>query len=138
MSDFSGDLDKEKRLKEKMAALGIGEADITESFIRAKGPGGQNVNKTSTCVRLKHIPTGIEVKCQKERTQVLNRYIARKILVNKIENLVLGKLSEEQQRIEKLRRQKRRRSRKAKLKMLEVKRRHSEKKRLRCGPREIE
>ena len=138
MSDFSGDLDKEKRLKEKMAALGIREADITESFIRAKGPGGQNVNKTSTCVRLKHIPTGIEVKCQKERTQILNRYIARKILVNKIENLVLGKLSEEQQRIEKLRRQKRRRSRKAKLKMLEIKRRHSEKKRLRCGPREIE
>ena len=137
MSDFSGDLDKEKRLKEKMAALGIGEADITESFIRAKGPGGQNVNKTSTCVRLKHIPTGIEVKCQKERTQILNRYIARKILVNKIENLVLGKLSEEQQRIEKLRRQKRRRSRKAKLKVLEAKRRQAEKKSLRAPVREI-
>ena len=137
MSDFSGDLDKEKRLKEKMAALGIGEADITESFIRAKGPGGQNVNKTSTCVRLKHIPTGIEVKCQKERTQILNRYIARKILVNKIENLVLGKLSEERRRIEKLRRQKRRRSRKAKLKVLEVKRRQGEKKAFRAPVREI-
>ena len=138
MSDFGISLEKEKSLREKMARLGIREQDIVESFIRSKGPGGQNVNKTSTCVRLKHIPTSIEVKCQKERTQVLNRYLARKILVNKIENLVLGKLSEEQQRIEKLRRQKRRRSRKAKLKMLEVKRRHSEKKRLRCGPREIE
>ena len=78
-----------------MARLGIREQDIVESFIRSKGPGGQNVNKTSTCVYLKHIPTGIEVKCQKERMQVLNRYIARKILVSKIESLVLGKLSEE-------------------------------------------
>ena len=138
MSDFGVSPEKENALRQKMVRLGIREQDIVERFIRSKGPGGQNVNKTSTCVYLKHIPTGIEVKCQKERTQVLNRYIARKILVNKIENLVLGKLSEAQQRIEKLRRQKRRRSRKAKLKMLEVKRRHSEKKRLRSGPREIE
>ena len=138
MSDFGISLEKESALRQKMARLDICERDIAESFIRSKGPGGQNVNKTSTCVRLKHIPTGIEVKCQKERTQILNRYIARKILVNKIESLVLGKLSEEQQRIEKLRRQKRRRSRKAKLRVLEGKRRHSEKKRLRSGPREIE
>ena len=125
MSDFGVSLEKEDALRQKMARLGIHKQDIIESFIRSKGPGGQNVNKTSTCVYLKHIPTGIEVKCQKERTQVLNRYIARKILVNKIENLLLGKLSEEQQRIEKLRRQKRRRSRMAKLKMLDIKRRHS-------------
>lgn len=137
MSDFGVNQEKEDTLRQKMARLGVREQDIVESFIRSKGPGGQNVNKTSTCVYLKHIPTSIEVKCQKERTQVLNRYIARKILVNKIENLVLGKLSEEQQRIEKLRRQKRRRSRKAKLKMLEAKRRQAEKKSLRAPVREI-
>lgn len=137
MSDFTEGLGKEKRLKDKMSALGVREADITESFIRSRGPGGQNVNKTSSCVYLKHIPTGIEVKCQKERTQVLNRSSARKILVNKIESLVLGKLSQEHQRIEKLRRQKRRRSRKAKLKMREAKRRQSEKKALRASLREI-
>ena len=124
-------------MRQKMARLGIHKQDIIESFIRSKGPGGQNVNKTSTCVYLKHIPTGIEVKCQKERTQVLNRYIARKILVNKIETLVLGKLSEEQQRIEKLRRQKRRRSRKAKLKMLEAKRRQGQIKAFRAPVREM-
>ncbi len=136
MSDFGVSLEKESALRQKMAGLGVRERDIVESFIRSKGPGGQNVNKTSTCVYLKHIPTGIEVKCQKERTQVLNRYIARKILVNKIEGLVLGKLSEEQQRIEKIRRQKRRRSRKAKLKILEAKRRQGEKKSLRATVRE--
>ncbi len=131
MSDFGVSLEKEKALRQKMAFLGIRNEDIVESFIRSKGPGGQNVNKTSTCVYLKHIPTGIEVKCQKERSQALNRYIARKLLVNKIETLILGKLSEEQQRIEKIRRQKRRRSRKAKLKILEAKRRRSQIKALR-------
>lgn len=138
MSDFGVSLEKEKALREKMARLNIRKEDIVESFIRAKGPGGQNVNKTSTCVYLKHIPTGIEVKCQKERSQILNRYIARKILTNKIETLVLGKLSEERQRIEKIRRQKRRRSRKAKLKMLEAKRRQGEKKAFRASVRGTE
>lgn len=139
MNDFGVTrLEKEKALREKMARLNIRKEDIVESFIRAKGPGGQNVNKTSTRVYLKHIPTGIEVKCQKERSQILNRYIARKILTNKIETLVLGKLSEERQRIEKIRRQKRRRSRKAKLKMLEAKRRQGEKKAFRVPVRGIE
>lgn len=132
MSNYGINPEKEDALRQKMAHLGVREQDIVESFIRAKGPGGQNVNKTSTCVYLKHIPTGIEVKCQKERSQILNRYIARKILTNKIETLILGKLSEERQRIEKIRRQKRRRSRKAKLKMLEAKRLHAEKKSLRA------
>ena len=137
MSDFGVSLEKEDALRQKMARLGIHKQDIIESFIRSKGPGGQNVNKTSTCVYLKHIPTGTEVKCQKERTQVLNRYIARKILVNKIETLVLGKLSEEQKRIEKLRRQKRKRSKKAKIKVLEAKRRQGQIKALRAPVREI-
>ena len=124
-------MQKERMLREKMQQLGIKEADILERFIRSSGPGGQNVNKTSTCVYLKHMPTGIEVKCQKERFQALNRYLARKLLVDKIETLILGRFSQERKRIEKIRRQKRRRSRRAKLKILEAKRRQSEKKFLR-------
>ncbi len=138
MADFGVSLEKDKALRDKMVHLGIREQDIVESFVRAKGPGGQNVNKTSTCVYLKHIPTGIEVKCQKERVQALNRYIARKLLLSKIETLILGELSQERQRIEKIRRQKRRRSRKAKLKMLEAKRRHAEKKSFRAPVRNVE
>ncbi|MFH1577920.1 MAG: peptide chain release factor-like protein [Candidatus Omnitrophota bacterium] len=131
MPDFGVRLDKEKALAKKMSHFGIKEKDILEKFVRSSGHGGQNVNKVSTCVYLKHIPTGLEVKCQRERSQALNRYIARQQLTRKIENLTLGKLSEEAKRIEKIRRQKRRRSRKAKLKILEAKRRHSEKKMLR-------
>ena len=131
MAAFAVGIDKEKSLNEKMQRLGLRQVDITESFVRSQGPGGQNVNKTSTCVYLKHLPTGIEVKCQKERSQSLNRYLARKILLEKIEALILGRLSAQQQRIEKIRRQKRRRSRRAKLKMLEAKHRNSEKKFLR-------
>jgi len=138
MAEFGAGLKKEKDLREKMSSLGIREEDIVENFIRSGGPGGQNVNKTATCVYLKHIPTGIEVKCQKERSQALNRYIARRLLVKKIENLILGNLSEERKRIEKLRRQKRRRSRRARLKILEAKRRQAQKKILRAKIRETE
>jgi peptide chain release factor len=120
--------EKEKILHDKMETLGIKEKDIIERFVRSQGHGGQNVNKTSTCVYLKHIPTGIEVKCQKERSQMLNRFLARRLLMNKIQNMILGKESEEQQRIEKLRRQKRKRSRKAKEKVLRLKHLQSEKK----------
>ena len=129
-------LKKEKSLQEMMARLGVREEDIVERFIRAQGPGGQNVNKVSTCVYLRHLLTGIEVKCQEERSQAQNRYRAREILLKKIECAILGKLSEEQKRIEKIRRQKRRRSRRAKLKILESKRRHAAKKLLRASVRE--
>ncbi len=129
-------LEKEKALREMMARLGVREEDIVERFIRAQGPGGQNVNKVSTCVYLRHLLTGIEVKCQEERSQARNRYRARQILLKKIECAILGKLSEEQKRIEKIRRQKRRRSRRAKLKILESKRRHAAKKFLRASVRE--
>lgn len=138
MANFGVRLDKEKRLFQKMQRLGVQEADIIEKFIRSSGPGGQNINKTSTCVYLKHIPTGIEVKCQRERSQAQNRYIARQLLLKKIETLILGRLSQERQRIEKIRRAKRRRSRKAKLKILEAKRRHGKKKLLRAKIRQME
>lgn len=133
MSLFSVSPLKEKQLMEKMEALNISEQDIEESFIRSGGKGGQHVNKASTCVYLKHIPTGTEVKCQDERSQALNRYRARVLLVNKIDLLIKGKESEEIRRIEKIRRQKRKRSKRAKEKMLADKKVVSEKKRLR-GP----
>jgi protein subunit release factor B len=131
MGKFPVNTLKEKILHEKMNALNIHEEDIFESFVRSGGRGGQNVNKTSTCVYLKHIPTGIDVKCQKERSQALNRYHARVILLNKIEQLIKGRGSEEIQRIEKIRRQKRKRSKRAKEKLLADKRIISEKKKLR-------
>jgi protein subunit release factor B len=122
---------KEKELKTRMRRFGVKEADLTERFIRSGGRGGQNVNKVSTCVYLKHRPTGIEVKCGRERVQVLNRFLARRILVGKIEKMVLGKASEERKRIEKIRRQKRKRSKRAKEKMLAGKKKQSRKKTLR-------
>ena len=134
MTIFNVTSEKEDALKAKMESLGIKESDIEEKFIRASKKGGQKVNKTSSCVYLKHKPTGIEVKCQKERSQALNRFLARRILINKIESLVLGKRAAEQKRIEKIRRQKRRRSRRAKEKMLRYKKIRSEKKNLRKAP----
>jgi protein subunit release factor B len=131
-------LKKEKSLREMMVRLGVREEDIMERFIRAQGPGGQNVNKVSTCVYLCHLPTGIEVRCQQERSQAQNRYRARQLLLKKIESAILGKISEEQKRIEKIRRQKRRRSRRAKLKILESKRRHAAKKLFRASVRETD
>ena len=125
---------KEKMLRKKMARLGIDERDLKEKFVRSGGKGGQNVNKTSTCVCLRHTPTGVKVKCQRERSQSLNRFLARRILTDKIETLVLGRAAEEQKRIEKIRRQKRKRSKRAKEKMLAEKRKRAEKKKLRAKP----
>lgn len=122
---------KYKELKEKMRRFCVKESDISETFIKSGGPGGQNVNKVATCVYLKHMPTGIDVKCAVERSQALNRFLARRILVKKIEEITLGGISEERKRIEKLRRQKRKRSKRAKEKMLSIKKAHSEKKILR-------
>jgi protein subunit release factor B len=131
-------LTKENALKEKMAALGIRDQDIEEKFVRSSAPGGQNVNKTSTCVHVKHVPTGMEVKCMKERSQALNRFLARKMLVEKIEDFILGRESQKAREIEKIRRQKRRRSRRAKEKILENKHKQSEKKRQRSYVPEAE
>lgn len=108
--------EKQKALEDTMRRLGILEQDIVEKFVRSQGHGGQKVNKTSTCVYLRHVPTGIEVKCQETRSQPLNRFLARRTLAEKIEKLRLGKLSSvERQRVKK-QRQKDRRRRKAKKK----------------------
>ncbi len=131
---FSVRIDKEETLKAKMDSLGIKETDLEEKFIHSSKKGGQKVNKTSSCVYLKHRPTGIAVKCQEERSQALNRFLARRILVNKIESLVLGREARAQKEIEKIRRQKRKRSRRAKEKMLRYKKIRSEKKELRRIP----
>ena len=111
-----------------MNSLGIYERDIEESFVRSSGAGGQHVNKTSTCVQLLHRPTGIIVKCQQDRSQTINRFLARRLLLERIERQILGRKTAEQQLHEKIRRQKRRRSRRAKEKMLSDKHHQSKKK----------
>jgi len=135
MAAFAVSPEKEKKLIRRMRALGVRERDLEEEFVRSSGAGGQKVNKTSTCVMLHHRPTGIRVKCQKERSQALNRFLARRILLDKIEAKLAGARSAEEQRIEKIRRQKRRRSRRAKLRLLADKRRQAEKKSLRASVR---
>ena len=124
-------IEKEKELLDRMQRLGISEDDLQETFIRSSGPGGQKVNKTATCVYLVHVPSGLSVKCQKTRSQAMNRFLARRILLDRMERLQKGRASEERQRIEKLKRQKRKRSKRAKEKMLQAKHRQSEKKSLR-------
>jgi len=123
--------EKEKAIEERMIRLGISEDDLRETFVRSSGPGGQNVNKTSTCVYLVHMPTGLSVKCQQDRSQTVNRMLARRLLLDRIERLKTGRIAAEKARIEKIRRQKRRRSQRAQEKVLDLKHRQSEKKKLR-------
>lgn len=125
-------------LEKKMLTLGVREEDIIESFIRSSGPGGQNVNKTATCVYLKHLPTGLEVKCQRQRSQLLNRNLARHILLSKIENRIKQGILQKQSLKAKIMRQTRKKPKGVKLRILEQKRRHSDKKSTRKKIREIE
>ena len=115
-------------LTAEFARLGLKEDDLDEQFIRSGGPGGQNVNKVSTCVVLVHRPSGLTVRCQEERSQGLNRFLARRMLADKVAEKIRGEISKKKSEAEKVRRQKRRRSRRAKEKMLENKHIHGQKK----------
>lgn len=116
MSIFKVSSRKEQALLQRMKELNICENDIEETFIRASGPGGQKANKTSSCVSLRHIPTNIIVKCQRERSQALNRFLARRHLLDQIERMQKGFVKEENLRIEKIRNRKRKRTKRAKKK----------------------
>lgn len=105
-------------LHARMDKLGIHERDLAEKFILGSGHGGQKINKTSSCVFLRHIPTGTCIKCQRDRSREVNRFLARRELCDRIEERVLGQASARRQEKEKIRRQKRRRSRRQKERML--------------------
>jgi len=126
---------KIRELEERFRKLGIREEDLSEEFIRGSGAGGQKINKTSVVVQLRHLPSGVAVRCQESRSQALNRFMARRLLADKLEEIVFKEKSARQQLAEKIRRQKRRRSRRAKDKMLESKRHQAAKKSLRGRPR---
>jgi peptide chain release factor len=129
--------EKQDELNRRMQKLEIFEADLIEKFILGSGKGGQKINKTSSCVYLKHLPTGIEVKCQTNRSREMNRFLARRKLCDTIEEQLFHETSKKQQLIEKIRRQKQRKSRKQKQKMIEDKRFLSDKKTLRKTEMEI-
>src|SRR5690242_21447495 len=98
--------EREEQLARRMAAAGVQESDLEETFVRSGGHGGQNVNKTSTCVMLLHRPTGLQVKCQSTRQQGLNRFLARRLLLDKIEASRRGYVAAKRSEEEKIRRQK--------------------------------
>lgn len=119
---------------EKALELQIFPQDITEQFVRGTGSGGQKMNKTSSCVVLRHVPTGIEVRCQKHREQSANRLSAYKLLILKIEDKVKGAQSDRMKKIFKLKKQKQKRSKRAQEKVLKAKKMRGEVKVLRRGP----
>jgi protein subunit release factor B len=121
-------------LAARMTALGIVEANLLEKFIRGSGAGGQKINKTSNCVFLKHLPTGVCIKCQMDRSREMNRFLARRELCDQLESIAQGTATAKTQAIEKLRRQKRPRSRNSKTRSVADKRILSRKKSMRRPP----
>ena len=112
MAEFAVSVEKNRWLKAKMELLGVAEGDLEERFVHASGRGGQHVNKSSSCVYLKHLPTGVEVKCMEARSQSLNRFLARRYLLQKVEALAGGVTAKDLE-AEKLKRQKARRKRRS-------------------------
>jgi protein subunit release factor B len=113
--------DKWEKLAARMVSLNINETDLVEKFILGSGKGGQKLHKTASTVYMKHLPSGLEIKCQYSRSREDNRYFARERLCEKLHLLLSNEKTKEQQRIEKLKRQKKRRSRRAKQKILDEK-----------------
>ncbi len=126
--------DKFEILVNEMRKEGIREEDLLEKFVTGGGPGGQKINKTQNCVYLKHLPTGIEVKCQQARSREMNRLYARRILLDKIREEILNVETKRKKEAAKIRKQKARRSRKSKEKMLAQKKERGEVKRQRTSP----
>ena len=126
--------DKWEKLTEWMMRLHITDADLVEKFILGSGKGGQNLHKTASTVYLKHLPSGLEVKCQESRSRDDNRYFARERLCEKLHAIISDEKTKAQQQLEKLKRQKKRRSRRAKQKMLDEKSRQGQLKGLRKKP----
>ena len=121
-------------LEQRLIALGISEGDLLEKFVRGSGAGGQKINKTSNCVFLKHLPTGVCIKCQMDRSREMNRFLARRELCDQLEAIRDGKAIAKTQAIEKMRRQKRPRSKRSKQRSVADKRILSQKKSMRRSP----
>lgn len=134
MSPFPVSPEKEAALLAEMERLHIREADLEETFLRGGGPGGQKINKTSSTVLLRHRPSGLEVRCARERSQSLNRFFARRELCEKLAAKILGEKTRKQQEREKIRRQKRKRSKRQTALMVDAKKRHGALKSLRRKP----
>lgn len=129
--------EKMRALHERLERVGVREEDLVEKFVLGSGRGGQKVNKTSSAVYLKHVPSGLEVKCQEDRSRELNRYRARVRLVEMLEKKVFKEKSAKERLEAKIKRQKRRRSRRSKAQSVEEKRQRSETKKFRKSADEI-
>ncbi len=117
MPNFNVSPKKEAELLDRMRLLKVAESDLEETFVKSSGPGGQKVNKTSSCVLLRHIPTNLQVKCHKERSQSLNRFFARRLLLDEIERKQNGFVAKEQKQIDKIRSKKRKKAKSGRAKM---------------------